>query len=107
MAIIHQSASRRLKFLRLTDYFSFDKIKQALLQVPDDVVFMGWDYNILTACHYVLLEHPSFDVVDEGAMIPEFIVTLTLTNPAKSAMTCTCGVGAVGSSGHAAWCDVV
>jgi len=73
------------------------------MAVPDDVRFMGIERDIMSASHYVILEHPSFAEVGEGEMIPEYIVTLT--NPTKSVNQCTCGAGSVGSSGHASWCD--
>ena len=105
MANIAATTSRRLKFLRWTDFLKFEHFKKVLLEVPDDVRFMGIEQDILTASHYVFLEHPSFDEVSDGGIIPEYKVTLT--NPTKSAKTCTCGAGAVGSTGHASWCDAI
>lgn len=96
--------SRRLKLLPLNDYLEFKHIKQALMLVPDDARLMAFDRDILRACHYFVLEHPSFPEVGEGEVIPELRVTIT-SSPSVTGSSCTCGAVILGSPGHAAWCD--
>jgi len=98
------TTSRRLKLLRLNDYLEFSHIKQALMLVPDDAKFMNFGDDLLRACHYFVLEHPSFPEVQEGDMIPEMTVTMT-SSPTVTGKKCTCGAVSLGSPGHAAWCD--
>lgn len=106
MANIPRNTSRRLKFVRLTDYRTFSDIKQILLAVPDDVTFLGIEYDILTASHFVLIEHPTFDEVPEGMQIPELVVTVTSSSDVPSMFWCSCGAAAVGSSVHSTWCSL-